>query len=546
MRPDRTVTARSTLARLAVTLLLVAIGAGTASSVQPVATHHADRALAASAPDGSVGPGLVAGVRRAPSKGDVLVNDPSHAGEAPGCTVQSEPSVVSYGSDVYVGFNDGQGCVSEFDGQAPLHFTGFSRSTDGGRHFTDLGPLVPSGSIASLDGDAVLAVDTTGPDAGTLYLASLATDKAGTATIAVGTSTDRGRTFRWHNLDPHALPVDFQDKEWIAIDNTGGPRDGDLYVTWTDFASNASIVVSTSSDDGSTWSSPRLVAPGNVQGSQPAVGPTGELDVVWEVGFGGAQVGVPPTVGNAMSIWWARSNNGAASFSKPVQIAAGDSTGHEQVCGASALRDVLNGDIRSNEFPSIAVDTFGSAHRGSPGYNPSRGTVYVVYGAKGKATGDESDVYMTRLAPGAGAFTNSVRLNDDHTSTDQFFPSVTVPGPGEVAVMWTDRRQDASLPAPAGNRLMDQWLAVSRNGGRSFARDERFSSVLFPPAVSYPNSDVGVASCYAGDYDVLSSSGHGDVVGAWGDNRDGVQLSGQSSPVPDPNVYFHRLSFPRN
>jgi hypothetical protein len=529
---------------------VVVIGAAAAAESRPAAKHLPSPRLAAPLDPDLVGvahgasDARVVGVSTAAAGGDVLVNDPSRPGDAPGCTVQSEASVAAYRQHVWVGFNDGEGCVSEETDAAHLHFTGFARSTDGGRHFVDRGPLIPNGTVTALTGDPVLAVDRTGRDSGTVYLASLATNASGQSTIAVGTSTNYGTSFAWHDAAPAAAAQGgTQDKEWIAVDNSGGRQDGTVYLTWTDFANSGttSIKEVSSADHGLTWSPPRTIVSGSVQGSQPAVGPNGQLYVVWEQGFG--TIGFPAN--GPISIWWSESADGGLSFTAPTQVGSEPESGAVAVCGSSLVRNVVNGSIRINEFPSIAVDTYGSADRRARGYNPYRGTVYVVFSGAG-AGNDESDVYLSRLAPGSRTWSSPRRLNDDQTTTDQFFPEVTVPRAGEVAAYWTDRRQDAALPAPAGDRLMDQWMVVGSHGGTRFGRNAQLSSALYPPPVTAPNLDVGVAWCYAGDYNGLYSDGDGTVYAAWGDNRDSLRVQGQydTRTVPDPNVYFRRQAVP--
>lgn len=183
------------------------------------------------------------------------------------------------GPFVYVGFNDAQQCRDAVSPSpsGPISWTGFAISRNSGKSFQDVGPLQGNGPIVDLFGDPVLALDTRGRSKGTLYLASLANSEKG-STIAVGTSADRGNTFAWHDAGA-ALTTGsaFQDKEWLAVDNTGGPADGTVYLTWTSFGSQTAIVFTRSTDGGKTWSDPKPVATGNYQGSRPLVGPNGEI-----------------------------------------------------------------------------------------------------------------------------------------------------------------------------------------------------------------------------------------------------------------------------
>src|SRR6266404_8291164 len=83
-----------------------------------------------------------------------------------GCNdfTQSETTVVSFGSTIIAGFNDS----GSYAGGTTNHFTGYSRSTDGGVTWTDGGTL--PASTAGDAGDPVLARDST---SGRIYFATL-------------------------------------------------------------------------------------------------------------------------------------------------------------------------------------------------------------------------------------------------------------------------------------------------------------------------------------------------------------------------------------
>lgn len=470
--------------------------------------------------------GFVSAVREAPEGKDVRVNDPAEQGDLAACHVQSETSLGAYGNDVYVGFNDARACLA-LSGS----WLGFSRSTDGGRTFQDMGPVEPNGPIASLWGDPVIAIDTRGRDSGTIYLASLADTKSGGSTLGVARSIDRGRSFEWRNAIPQRVAGGpFHDKEWLAIDNTGGVNDGSLYLIWTQFSGDgAGIRIVRSRDGGRTWSAPVTLDRSSAQAARVAVGPDGEVVAVWQR-FGALGMN---------HIMWSRSKDGVR-FSKPQPVATVGQTGHMQACPFP--RQVLNGDIRVFEGPSLAIDTFGSADPSSPAFNPYRGTAYVAFNAHGKGA-DEADVFFVRLPSDSQRWTEPRRINDDDTSSDQFFAEVVVTRPGRIAIAWTDRRGDPA-PSPAGNRSMAQFITFSTDGGRTFARNRQLSDRAFPPPFTNPNSEPFVASCYAGDYNGLYAA-NGTVYASWGDNRDDLFVDGIDTPVvPDPNVYFRRLTGP--
>lgn len=454
---------------------------------------------------------------------DVRVNEAGHPRRLASCNTQSETHLVSYRRDVYVGFNDARWCLAPYAPVDPLTWTGFARSTDGGKTFVDDGPLQGNRETPELWGDPVLAVDTHGRGAGTLYVASLARNDEGVFTLGVGVSKDSGRTFRWEDAVTGVEESDGPDKEWLAIDDTGGRHDGNLYLAWTNFADTAresSVQFARSTDGGKTWSKPLNVHRDFGFGVRVVVGPDGTVHVVYE---------------SDEDVYWTASSDGGRTFDEPREIADAPAPGaYESTC----FRNALNGDMRTFTTVSAAIDALGSARPSDPNHNPDFGSLYVTYHAHGEDA-DEADVLFLKRDP-AGRWTKPRRLNDDETTTDQFQPEVAVPGPGRVAVVWTDRREDAALPAPLGNRRMAQYVATSNDGGKSFGPNRRLSDVLFDPPFSNPSPNL-MGGCYAGDYNGLHSTGNGEVLASWADNRDALEVTGVSNRViPDPNIYFRR------
>jgi hypothetical protein len=190
---------------------------------------------------------------------------------------------------------------------------------------------------------------------------------------------------------------------------------------------------------------------------------------------------------------------------------------------------VLNGDIRINEFPSLAVNRF-------------TGTVYVAYARRGSTT-DKGDIYLAR-STNFGVTWTSVKVNDGPTNRDQWFPTVEWANPdpalfpkGVVKVAFYDRRLDSS------NYKIDVFAAESINDGVSFLPNKRVTDVSFLPYKTNPSIDPMTANCYMGDYidmTVIDVNGDGldDFFGIlWGDNRTITTLPG-GGRSPDPEAFF--------
>lgn len=206
-----------------------------------------------------------------PSVNALINNNTGSTGTA--SFTQSETSVVSFGSTIVVGFNDS----GSFTGGSN-HFTGWSRSTDGGASWIDGGTLP-----ASTDGDAgdpALARDST---SGRIYFATLGFTNSNV--IPVFRSTDNGATW----LAPvNGAPgkTGMQDKDWIAVDNFVGLGNGNVYLAERDFGAGNGIYFFRSTDAGATYgpSGGTLIASGasvNVQGAFVTVSPDHSVHVWW-------------------------------------------------------------------------------------------------------------------------------------------------------------------------------------------------------------------------------------------------------------------------
>ena len=223
------------------------------------------------------------GIDRLTAIANTLVNDA--AADATAQDTQSETAIVlGSGSNVISSFNDSGSRIPA----TSKHFTGFSQSTDLGTSWTDKGTL-PTSTEGDA-GDPVLARDSA---TGTIYLATLGFAKG--ENIQVFRSTDNGNTFGAPvNATPgFAGTGDFQDKEWIAVDNFPGPGQGNVYLAWRHFSNVApgagipyGIRFARSTDGGNTWGPSQgiLIATQgsfNVQGAYPVVGPDHTAYVFW-------------------------------------------------------------------------------------------------------------------------------------------------------------------------------------------------------------------------------------------------------------------------
>lgn len=428
-------------------------------------------------------------------------------------TTQSESSNARFDSVVVVGFNDSGAFATTGS------LTGYSFSHDGGSSFVDAGTLTPVPGGTNV-GDPSLAVDRNGR----FFFATLATDSTGASFIGVARSTSTSPTviFAQPFLIPGLDSSGFQDKELIAVDTTGGSFDGNVYVVWTEFVPptwESRILFSRSADGGAFYDAATQISGGlgAVSGATPFIGPGGALYVAWEDRAGGR-------------IRFRSSDDGGVTW-RPEVTAATLTRLRDQVASLACARPALNGEIRVNEFPSMAVDM-------SAG--PNRGDIYIAYAGDpdgNTGSGDASDVFVVKSSDRGVTWSTPVSVHGpsatggDTTQRDNFMPSLAVDGTGVVGVTFYDRREDAS------NLAIRLYRATSTDGGGSWVNQSLSCSFGIPPL--NPNFDPMIASCYMGDYNGSAGEPSGFSV-TWGDNHRTIVTPGFPAGRNDPDVRYIR------
>lgn len=269
--------------------------------------------------------------------------------------------------------------------------------------------------------------------------------------------------------------VPFEDKEYIACDTTSSPYQNTVYVSWTHFPANpgrpSSIYFSRSTDDGVTFTNPMVISDnGGVQGSVPAVGPNGEVYVIWQ--------------GPSSRFYLDVSMDGGVTFGADKTVA--------QITGISD-----SPCYRRNSFPTFNVDRSADLYSGS---------IYVAW--SDNRNGDP-DIYFTYSRDGGNVWSAAIRLNTDHTGNgrDQFFPWLSVDDKSRVNVIWYDARNDP------GNQKLEVWGAVSRDGGQSFDTNFLISDVPFDPCLD----------SFLGDYNGVVATPNDRIYPLWTDLRSGEE-----------------------
>jgi len=423
---------------------------------------------------------------------DVQVNDSS--GETGNNTTQNETSIVQspVTGTFCSAFNDSWEFYGSTGGGG---FTGFSRSTDGGNTWVDGGAV-----NGRAYGDPSLVWRRAD---GNFYLAAL--DSGGGLGLYV--STDDCQTFNFVTTPS----TGGDDKEILAVDNNpGSPYYGNLYIAWTDFGvSGAPIRASRSTDGGVTWWPPvTLSSGGSVQGAWPAVAPNGDVFVAW--------LHWDSYPGGPIDVEVSRSTDGGLNYTRVTNPLNNAVNPRDASTTSSCGRPALNGPIRYLPSPQIAVDDSGVLH-----------AVYS-YDPDGYNSGDVVDVFYRRSVDNGATWQPEVRLNDDTTTYDQYFPTIQVSG-STVMAAWYDRRNDSS------NYMQEYYKRLSYDGGVTWQPSVKVSDVSSPIY-----HDPGTAPCYHGDYDQSLISLTNAEVPQWADDRNSPNGHADPDVWVDPATEIFR------
>jgi hypothetical protein len=395
---------------------------------------------------------------------DVVIGDNVRVNTRTNCNgrgvIQSETAIAVSGNAVVVAYNDFRGFYC-----SGRQLTGWGYSLDSGATFTE-GANLPGGN--GWYGDPWLA---TGPD-GTIYLASLWN---GTNSIAVARGTVTNTGIDWSQ--PTIIRGGSFDKEAITVDQTYGT----IYLSYTNLGNG--IYLYKSIDGGVTFQGPTRVGTAtNAQGSQPAVGPDGELYIAYGVGYP-----------NDSAIGVAVSYDTGASFYVNNNI-------------APVTRANIPGTDRAPYFPHIAVDTTGG---------PYNENVYITWDSA-HLSGKLDSLMITSSDYGA-TWSAPVKINDTATGI-QWYPTVAVDANGNVDSFFYDRRENP------GTTITNLYFAQSTDGGHTFNANIKATTAS---SNWHTFSDGSPAW---GDY-INSTNDGADSVVAYADGRDG-----------DPDAYFIRAA----
>ena len=347
---------------------------------------------------------------------------------------------------------------------------------DGGKTWTTVATPDPKNLV---QGDDVMAF---GSD-GVAYHAHLSFDgirfprppRAENGMI-VNVSKDGGKT--WSEGTPAINHVNtvtpFEDKPGLVVDNAASSRwKGNVYMAWTRFdvygsanpEDHSQIYFTRSTDQGQTFAMPFRISDtggdcldsdNTVEGAVPAVGPKGEVYVVWA---------------GPLGLVFDKSLDGGLTFGKDKVIG--------NIPGGWDFS--VNGLERANGMPTTAVDLSNG---------PNKGTLYVNWI---DARNGDPDVFVMYSRDGGDNWSQPVRVNDDpiKNGKEQFFTWMSVdPIDGSVNVVFYDRRDTSGSTTGVT-------LARSVDGGRTFV-NRKIDVKPFAPNPHIFFGDYSSISAYGG------------------------------------------------
>jgi len=278
---------------------------------------------------------------------------------------------------------------------------------------------------------------------------------------------------------------------WVDISPTSQFK-GNLYDGW--MISN-SIYITRSVNNGANWSTAFSISAGTNAGSHNQgvnfkCGPDGEVYAVWAV--------YDSWPSDEKAIGFAKSLDGGLTWTTAVRAL-------NNIRGIRTTGVTQN--MRTNSFPSMAVDLSNGPHRGD---------IYVTWtniGVPGVNTGSGCDVYMIKSSDKGVTWSAPLKVNTDNNPTKQHYCSwITCDqANGTVSLVFYDNRNLSASEA-------ETWMAWSMDGGTTF-QDMKVSDVSFTP------SPIPLmATKYMGDYLGITAYG-GYTYPTWTDNRSGHCLT---------------------
>ena len=296
------------------------------------------------------------------------------------------------------------------------------------------------------------------------YYSSLAsvTGSKGFESIIVSSSDNDGAT--WSApvvVTTKTSSVDFNDKNWIGVDDSpASPFFGRVYVSWTEFRSN------TATGNGSE---PIMVAV-STDGSQ-SFGAPKQLSPAGNNGTGNGRQGSAVTTGPDGTVY-------VAFEQASSQVLTVSRDGGQKWSGAAPIAPVTDIDaaipgsnFRTSSFPAIAADP-----------RPGSTTLYATWATKTAAGGR---IVLATSTDRGGHWTAPQTVSGAEGYA--FFPGIDVAPNGRVDVAYQALVAANPAVVGTGNAKIDSW-AVTKSAGGAVSAPVKISTASSDPAASAQNN----------------------------------------------------------
>lgn len=278
----------------------------------------------------------------------------------------------------------------------------------------------------------------------------------------------------------------FHDKQWACLD----PRTNHIYMTWTQFdaydsrkETDYSNILFSKTEDGQNWSDPVDISffagdcrdnDKTAEGAVPAIGPNGEIYVVWS---------------RDDSLWFNVSLDDGKTWMEREQFIVSQPGGW--VIDIPAI-------YRCNGLPVTMCDLSNSAHKG---------TVYVNWIDAANGT-DNYDVWLLKSTDGGKTWSDRIKVNGEDNNRHQFLTWMTIDQTnGYLYFVYYDRRNYDDYQT-------DVYLAVSKDGGGSF-QEYKISESPFEPNPRVFFGDYTNISVHKGVIRPIWTRLHKTKITAW-------------------------------